>query len=87
MVVQIHLSMPCHHGRAHNLVGSLPHMDLPVVIFSTTEFDATTIDPTTVTLAEAQIRLRGKGTPMASTQDVNDDDLLGLVVHVETEAA
>jgi hypothetical protein len=59
---------------------------IPVAIFSTADFDATTVDPTTVTLAEAKTRLRGKGTPMASLQDVNGDGLLDLVVHVETEA-
>ena len=59
---------------------------IPVAIFSTSTFDATTIDPLTVTLAEAKTRLRGKGTPMASLQDVNGDGLLDLVVHVETEA-
>ena len=58
---------------------------IPVAIFSTTEFDATTIDPLTLRLADVQVRVRGKGTPMASTQDVNGDGLLDLVVHVETE--
>lgn len=49
-------------------------------------FDATTIDPSTVTLAGAAVKLKGKGTPMASQEDVNGDGLLDLVVHVETEA-
>lgn len=59
---------------------------VPVAIFSTTTFDATTVELTTVTLASAPIRLTGKGTPMASFQDVNGDGLLDLVVHVSTEA-
>jgi uncharacterized protein (UPF0548 family) len=59
---------------------------VPVAILSTTTFDATTVDPTTVTLAGAQVAVRGKGTPMASIQDVNGDGLLDLVVHVSTEA-
>ena len=41
---------------------------------------------TTVTLASAPVKLKGKGTPMASLQDVNGDGLLDLVVHVGTEA-
>ena len=49
-------------------------------------FDATTVNPTSVTLAEATVALKGKGTPMASVQDVNGDGLLDLVVHVSTEA-
>ncbi len=57
---------------------------MPVAIFSSVDFDATTVDPLTVPLAGAGVKLRGKGTPMASKQDVNGDGLLDLVVHVET---
>ena len=59
---------------------------VPVAIFSTTSFDATTVDPMTVTLASASVRLKGQGTPAASSVDVDDDGLLDLVVHVSTEA-
>lgn len=59
---------------------------VPVAIFSTSAFDATAIDPTTVTLASAPVKLKGKGTPMASFEDLNGDGLLDLVVHVSTEA-
>ena len=60
--------------------------NVPVAIFSTATFDATTVDPLTVTLAGAELKLKGKGTPMASSQDVDGDGLLDLVVHVNTEA-
>ncbi len=56
-----------------------------VAIFSTPEFDATTIDPAMVTLANALVALKGKGVPMASVADVNDDGLSDLVVHIDTE--
>jgi len=59
---------------------------VPVAIFSTATFDATTVDPTTVTLASALVKLKGQGTPASSSNDVNDDGLLDLVVHVSTEA-
>lgn len=59
---------------------------VPVAILSSRTFDATTVNPTTVTLASAPVRLKGKGTPMASFQDVNGDGLLDLVIHVSTEA-
>jgi hypothetical protein len=44
------------------------------------------VDQTTVTLASAPVKLTGKGTPMASFQDVNGDGRLDLVVHVTTSA-
>ncbi len=60
--------------------------NVPVAIFSTPDFDATTIDPTTVTLAGASVKLKGKGTPMASFEDVNGDTLLDIIVHIDTTA-
>jgi hypothetical protein len=59
---------------------------LPVAILSSNAFDATTVDPTTVILEGAGVRLRGQGQPMASVEDVNGDGLDDLVVHVEKAA-
>lgn len=59
---------------------------VPVAIISSATFDATTVNPTTITLAGASVRLRGNGTPMTSVQDVNNDGRLDLVVQVSTEA-
>jgi hypothetical protein len=59
---------------------------VPVVILSSSIFDATTVNPTTITLAEASVKLKGNGTPMASFQDVNADGRLDLVVQVSTTA-
>ncbi len=59
---------------------------VPVAILSTPTFDARTVDPLTVLLAGANVKVKGKGTPMASFQDVNGDGLLDLVVHVSTDA-
>jgi YVTN family beta-propeller protein len=59
---------------------------VPVALLSTTTFDAITVNPSTVTLASAPVRLRGNGTSMSSFQDVNGDGLLDLVIHVSTEA-
>lgn len=73
--------------------GSLPNSinlgsngSVPVAILSTPDFDATTVDPATVTLASAAVRLRGKGTAMASFEDVDGDGLHDLVIHISTEA-
>lgn len=60
--------------------------NVPVAIFSTADFDATNVDPTTVTLAGASVKLKGKGTSMASFEDVNGDGLEDIMVHVDTTA-
>jgi DNA-binding beta-propeller fold protein YncE len=60
--------------------------NVPVAIFSTDDFDAATVDPTTVTLAGADVMLRGKGTPMAELEDIDGDGLLDIVIHVDTSA-
>ena len=38
------------------------------------------------TLASAPVKLKGKGTPMATSKVVDGDGLLDLVVHVSAEA-
>ena len=59
---------------------------VPVAILGSATFNATQIDPLTVTLADARVKLKGKGTPMASLEDVNGDGFLDLVVQVSTDA-
>lgn len=59
---------------------------VPVAILSSATFDATTVDPMTVTLASSPVSLRGNGQPAASIEDVNGDGLPDLVVQVWTEA-
>jgi len=60
--------------------------NVPVAIFSTPTFDARTVNPATVTLASAGVRMRGRGRSQASFEDVNGDGRLDLVVHIDTEA-
>ncbi len=57
---------------------------VPVAILSSPEFDATQVDPTSVSLAGATVAVRGKGKSMAHEEDVDGDGLLDLVVQVET---
>ena len=47
-------------------------------------FDTTTVDPSSVTLASASVRLKGKGDPVASVKDNNSDGLDDLLVQVDT---
>ena len=71
-------------GSDPNSINLGSNGNVPVAILSTPSFDATTVDPLTVTLASAPVRLKGKGKPQASFEDVNGDGLLDLVVHVDT---
>jgi hypothetical protein len=59
---------------------------VPVGILSDQDFDATWVDPDTVTLAGADVAVRGNGSRyMAHEEDVNADGLTDLVIQVETE--
>lgn len=73
-------------GSSLNSINLGSNGNVPVAILSTATFDATTVDPLSLTLAGAQVELKGKGTPMVSFEDVNGDGLLDLVAHVSTEA-
>jgi len=74
---------PGSHPNSINL-GS--NGSVPVAILGSPLLDVGAIDPLTVTLASAPVRLKGKGTPMTSIDDVNGDGLADLVVHVSTQA-
>lgn len=54
--------------------------NVPVAIFSTVEFDATSIDVSTLQLNSAAVRLVGGKKVLASIEDVNNDGLADLVV-------
>ncbi|MCK5504657.1 MAG: DUF1566 domain-containing protein [Thermodesulfovibrionia bacterium] len=58
---------------------------IPVAILSRDSFDATTINPETVSLAEARVKMVGKrGKYLCHEEDVDDDGLLDLVCQVNT---
>ena len=59
---------------------------IPVAILSSPVFDATEVNPATVSLAGASIKLVGKsGKMLAHLEDANDDGLDDLVCQVLTE--
>lgn len=72
-------------GSEENTINLGSKGNVPVAIFSTPEFDAATINPATITLANATLKMKGKGTLMYSLTDLNEDDLLDMVIHVETQ--
>jgi hypothetical protein len=58
---------------------------IPVAILSSPTFDATQVDPATVALAGAQVKLIGKGDRYAcAVEDANGDGLPDLLCHVLT---
>ena len=59
---------------------------IPVAILSSEEFDATTVNPSTVLLEGAEVAVRGKGKLLAHVEDVNGDELPDLICQVETES-
>ena len=73
-------------GATDNSINLRSNGNVPVAILSTPSFDATLVDPLTVTLAAAPVQLKGRGTPQASEEDTNGDGIVDLVVHVDTSA-
>lgn len=58
---------------------------IPVAILSSPSFDAQQVNPATITLAGARVKLIGKGDRYScSANDVNGDGLMDLVCHVVT---
>jgi hypothetical protein len=59
---------------------------IPVAILSSESFDATTVDPSTVTLEGASVRLVGKGERyLSNEEDTNSDGLVDLGVKILTD--
>ncbi len=58
---------------------------IPVAIFSSDTFDATTVNPDTVSLAGARVKMVGKADKyLCSDEDVNADGLLDKLCKVHT---
>jgi len=59
---------------------------IPVAILTTDTFDAATVDPFTVELAGAGVRVKGKSGNAGSLEDVDGDGDLDLVVQIEDDS-
>ena len=80
----IHVQIDVKPGTEENTINLRSNGVLPIAILSSASFDATTLDPATIDVEGAQVRLRGNGVPMASRNDLNGDGLLDLLVQVST---
>jgi hypothetical protein len=71
-----------------NAINIRSHGVIPVAVFSTYDFDATTIDPQTVRLSGMSVATRGKDRSkyMANVKDLNGDGLPDMVLHFQTQS-
>ena len=77
--LEVNVDIDIKPGSDPNSINLGSNGNVPVAILSSADFDATTVDPYTVTLAGAEVSLKGKAqTPMASVEDVNGDGLPGF---------
>jgi predicted extracellular nuclease len=76
----IELTIDILPSQSDNRINLNSHRRIPVVVYSTEGFDATTIDPETVTLAGAPVARRGWWRLWASRMDVNRDGQRDLVL-------
>ncbi len=80
------VSIDIKPGNDTNSIKLGSNGNIAVAIFSTDVFDATTVDPATIMLADAGVKARGKkGDLMSSFEDVDGDGLLDLLVHIDTQ--
>lgn len=80
------VSIDIKPGSDPNSINLGSNGNIAVAIFGTNTFDVTTVDLTTVMLADAGVMERGKkGDLMASFEDINLDGLLDLLIHIDTQ--
>ncbi len=70
-------------GSFPNSINNNGNGVIPVAILTTADFDASTVDPATVTLDGAAVRMKGKSGNSGSLEDVDGDGDLDLVVHIQ----
>jgi len=81
----VRVSLDIKPGGNPNMINLKSQGTVPIAILTTDDFDATTVNPTTVTLAGAHVKLKKNGMPMAAYEDVNGDGRADLVLHVSTQ--
>ena len=72
-------------GDPNNTINLNSRATILVAILSSAEFDALTVDPASLTLANARVVTTNRGTAITSIRDVDRDGRLDLVVHFRIE--
>lgn len=70
-------------GSDPNSFNNDGHGVIPVAILTTDSFDAATVDPFSVSLDGASVRVKGKSGNAGSLEDVDNDGDLDLVIQIE----
>ncbi|MDL1984612.1 MAG: hypothetical protein LWX54_10580 [Deltaproteobacteria bacterium] len=85
LIKQLEVEIDIKPGSELNHINLSSAGVIPVAILSSENFDATTVDPDTVTLAGAAVKIIGQGdSALVREDDVNGDELVDLVCYVIT---
>ena len=84
-VVFVPVAIDIKPGDPNNTINLNSRATIQVAILSSADFDALTVDPASVTLANARAVTNNRGTPVTVLRDVDRDGRLDLVVHFRIE--
>jgi len=83
--ILINIDIDIKPGSDPNCFNNDGHGVIPVAILGSDTFDATTVDPITVTLDSQAVKAKGNGDPQTNIEDVNGDGFDDLIVKIIDE--
>ena len=81
----VHVQIDIKPGDPRNVINIRSKGNTPVAILASADFDPSTVDPATVTLASASVAKLRNGRYLAGMIDVNRDGKKDLVLHIITQ--